>query len=253
MRLRARWGARKESLEVCATKMCAFLSELAMCDDMFAQQWIKCTCTREEAMTNPNEIELSVEALQNLLAKGRVRRDLDKSVVEELGYHSRQLWNGRKLDSAFVLIECGAYPNPRILPAANTVWIDLPNDGSALRRVLHPVKLRGITNVVVKNWDPDWARISTNKLDSEVYQVNGYLGQMAGWLTYISDRYGPLPPLPEDCAVERVGELGNLVTITSIRERLTVSNPAYVAAVRRLSEVLERAGFLAPIPPAKPT
>jgi hypothetical protein len=62
----------------------------------------------------------------------------------------------------------------------------------------------------------------------------------------------PLPPLPDDCSVERVGKSGNLIVITSIKEPLTVSNPAHVAAVRRLSEVLERAGMLAPIPPAHP-
>jgi len=243
LNLRARWGTRQETVGDCAKKMFAFLNDLAKCDDIFAQPWLK------SSGTNLQDVEVSVESLQSLLEKGRVRRDFGKSIVEHLGYDSSRLWNGSKNNCVFVFVQCGAYPNPQVLPSANCVWLDLPDDNLTTKWVARPQQLLEITNVVVKNWDPDWARISTNKIDAEIYRANPYRGQMVGWLTYISERYGPLPSLPKECSTERVGELGTLISITSINERLTISNPAHVALVRQLSEVLEQAGVLAPIPP----
>jgi hypothetical protein len=53
--------------------------------------------------------------------------------------------------------------------------------------------------------------------------------------------------LPQECAVTRIGTLGCLIATTSIT-KITASNPAQVTAVRQLSEILEKAGMLSPIP-----
>jgi hypothetical protein len=230
--------------------MLSFLKGLAGCDEVFAQKWLKLAKTPAKAMANDLEqIEVTAKSLQALLARERVRTERDNSVMEDLGFMPGTFWNGREDEAARIFVQCGAFPDPQIMPGANTVWVDFPNEGNAANRILRPKKLQQVMKVVVESWDPDWARISTYKVEIEVYPENGYLGQMVGWLTYASDRYGKLPALPLECEVTRIDNFGNLIFISSLQS-ITVSNPDHVAAVRRLSEVLKRAGMLAPVPPA---
>jgi hypothetical protein len=107
-------------------------------------------------------------------------------------------------------------------------------------------RLHHITAAVVGSWDPNWARVSTFQTRQAIYPEL-YQGVEVGWLTYLSNRYGPLPKLPDDCEVTRIEGLGSLIVIKGI-DRLTASNPAHVEAMRRLSEALKGAGLLTPTP-----
>jgi len=256
VRLRARWGARKESVEECASRLLLFLQHLACCDDAFAQKWLEIahkpgaeSQTREDAMAARFlPVELSHESLRELFNRGRFRRERWNSVIEELGFTSGSFWNGCEAASAHVSVNCGAYPDSRTMPGSNRAWIDFPNEGPAAERILQPEKLRQIMTVVVENWDPDWARVSTNKTDSEIYQENPYLGQMVGWLTYVSDRYGQLPALPSNCHLSRIGNRGSVIVI-DLQGKLTAANSVHVASLEVLSHALNEAGLLSPIPP----
>jgi hypothetical protein len=164
--------------------------------------------------------------------------------MEDLGFIPKRLWNER----AHVFVQCGGFPDPRIMPGPNVAWVDFPNYGDAGERILQSNTLEKILNSVVSSWDPDWARISTNDLDSRVHPENPYIDQLVGWFTYISNRYGPVPTFPSDYNVRRFGPGGHLIRIDSI-ERPTAFNETHVLRLRQLAGILRQAGMLTPVPP----
>jgi len=136
---------------------------------------------------------------------------------------------------------CGAYPTVSTMPTPNECRI-VP----VVDELLHENNLRMVMRAVVDSWDPDWGRVSTFEMDKAI-NPQVYTGVDVGWLTYLSDRYGKLPRLPAEYQVTRIEGLGNLITITGI-DRITASNPAHVAAVQQLWEILIAAGLLPPTP-----
>ena len=254
--LEARWSARKENVEDCATKTHSFLLQLAECDELFARGWLKCAIARFSRRTGGLEtvrglepLTLTIDELRNLLLEGRLRRETNNTVIEDMGFRlGGGLRNVSDEETAHVSVTCGVYyANPSVLPAPNHVSVRLPEaEGPWTTRILHPAKLKEMIGIAVETWDPDWAHISTGKLDLAVHPE--YVGQPVGWLTFISARYGRLPPLPPECEVIRVDELGNLIYIKSI-DRPTVSNERHVQAIRNVSEILRKTGMLAPVPP----
>jgi hypothetical protein len=248
--LKARWGARKQPSRECAATLAAFLGDLATCDEIFSKGWLPSAKSIEEAkLKQLNKIGLSVDSLQIFLEENRVRCSSDNSVIEDLGFMPGRLWNDCKSGTVYLWIQCGAYPDPAILPGINALWLGFPSEERIRERILRSQTLIHLVNLVVKHWDPDWLRISTDKMDGAVHPQNPYIGQLVGWLTYVSDRYGPLPPLPSSCNVMRVGALGNLITVSSIKEVLTASNPEHISCIGELSDILRGNGFLAPVPP----
>jgi hypothetical protein len=242
--LQARWGDRRESVDDCAGHAAECLRLLAACDESFIQ-WFKLGNSRKEALTR--RFEPTFESCRDLLAKGCNRRDSDKSVIENLGFRMA-LWSGSEDDSAVgIRFHGGAYPAVPRMPNPNDGVVDLPYGGSAGERILEVNRLRQILSAVVEGWNPDWARVSTFHMREAIYP-RLYQGVEVGWLTFFSDRYGPLPKLPDGYEVIRIENLGSLIVIRGI-DRLTASNSAHVDAVRRLSEVLETAGLLVPTPP----
>ena len=97
---------------------------------------------------------------------------------------------------------------------------------------------------MVVAWDPDGcAVIAEDDQDEKEAMDNGRA--CVGWLTYVSDRKGRLPPLPEPVHVEQMEHRGRLITLTP--ERFSLSNPAHVALARHVREQLEHAGLLPPL------
>jgi hypothetical protein len=123
----------------------------------------------------------------------------------------------------------------------------LPGRGSRAGKRSAARETACIITVLVKSWDPDWVRITTAQVDSAVYPQQPYDGQRVGWLTYIADRHGSLPDLPPTCEVTRVDHLGSVILVKSIN-RPSASVEAHVQELKRLSDVLEKAGMLAPVP-----
>ncbi|MGH7981053.1 MAG: Imm52 family immunity protein [Limisphaerales bacterium] len=242
--IKARWDARKESAADCAGRMFRFLRRLAACDEVFAQGWLKCGNSLEEALQN--KVRVSQEILQNVFERGRNRRDKDKSVIEELGFYSGRFWNGLDREAAHVSVHCGAYVDPAKMPGINEVGIQPPYVGAAADRLLQAEKLREIVTLLAEEWNPDWVRASTFQVDEILYPVRPYRGQRVGWLTYISARYGPLPPLPPNCRSLPINDTGNLIVIDGII-RVSEKNSGDVKKLKELSACLDEAGFLTEI------
>jgi hypothetical protein len=246
LNLEAYWRPRKASINECALHVAKCLHRIATCDEAFSQTWLECGNSLNEAITN--KVDPTLESLQTLLAKGRSRRDSDKSIIEELGFSLGRLWNGWNKEAAVhISFTCGAYPDPKVLPFANNCLIELPYGGPVAERILQVDKLRCVMAAVVASWDPDVAAVSSYQMRAAVYPQT-HRGPWVGWLTYLSDRHSSLPKLPDDYEVTRIEGLGSLIVIKGI-DRITASNPAHVAVVRKLSNLLNAAGLLGPIPP----
>ena len=99
-----------------------------------------------------------------------------------------RLWNGEEAGAAHVRVQCGAYPDPDVLPGPNEVLIELPSSGPAIHGVGCPEKRRQMVMAVLESWDPNWLRVSTIQIDEAIYGQDLYRGQKVGWLTYVSDR-----------------------------------------------------------------
>jgi hypothetical protein len=242
--IRARWDARKESAAECAKRMLGCLQRLATIDEVFAVGWLKCGDSLQEALQN--RVRVSQEFLEAVFEQRRSRREAERGPIDDLGIGSGRFWNGLEPDAAHISVRCGAYVDPAKMPGINEVRIGLPQAGAAGDRLLRPEKLREIVTVVAEEWDPDWARVSTFHMDEILYPARRYRGQEAGWLTYISSRYGGLPPLPKSCQVIPVSGRGDIIVITPI-QKISAAHSSDVILLRELSSVLEKAGFLSKV------
>jgi hypothetical protein len=237
LRLEARWGNRKESVDECANRGVELLHRLSPIDSAFAR-WYRMIGTRGPKDSLQHPVMESLDALRAEFTNYRNRRQ-DGSIIEDLGFGLR-LWNGLDPGRIMVNVHAGAYP-PNFPTFPNDSTIELPFDGSPAERLLRVDKLRVMMKAVVGSLDPDVAWVSSHAMWYAAYPENYRSERIVGWLTYFSRRYWPLPPLPKGYAVERVDDMGSLILIDGI-DRLTASNPSHVEAVRRLSVILEQTG-----------
>jgi len=244
--LKSRWTARKESVDKCVLRALGCLERLANCDEVFMPPWFKCGRSFNDA--KQNKIELTFDSFRELFIEGCTRSDFCNEVIDEMGFTVGRLWNGVDGQAAtHVSMTCGAYPSPEVLSAANDFCIEYPIGGHALERLLKPDIYYKIMEIVVTSFDPDWARISSDKLHGEVYPGT-YHGQAVGWLTYISDRYGSMPELPNEYKLSRIDNNGNIIEI--ITNKLPVFlDRENIKAMFNLSNILEQKRMLSPIPP----
>src|SRR5947209_4424038 len=113
------WKARRQSLDECAD-LC--LRTVLTLREAGFDGFYGLGRSRRAAL---RPIELSLEAIQSLLARGVNRRDIGREVIPELGY-SISLWSGHRDDGAFDLrIHCGCYSQW----VGNNVTVGLPSEG----------------------------------------------------------------------------------------------------------------------------
>jgi hypothetical protein len=166
LNLKARWSARKETVDECASRAMVCLLRMATCDDAFGQ-WFRKSKSRGQALAN--RVDMTIDSLRDALQRGRNRRDFDKTVIEELGF-SMSLWNGSDREAgAGFYVGCGKYPDPVLLPGPNECRIDFPHGGPVAERLLQLGKLSEVVSAVVTSWDPDWALVSTYAMDGTIY------------------------------------------------------------------------------------
>jgi hypothetical protein len=170
-----------------------------------------------------------------LFLRGRNRNDVDKGVIEDLGF-SEIVVNAKK-DTTTIHLHCGEY-SP--WAAGNTCLIYPPGEGPARERILRAPVLAEVLTSVATAWDPDFVMATSGQMLDLVQKRKREV--RVGWLTYLSRRLGTLPPLPAPVRIEPVGTLGWLLVLSP--ERMTVSNPEHVAFTTRVRELLDRAGLI---------
>ncbi|MFL5344025.1 MAG: immunity 52 family protein [Hyalangium sp.] len=228
------WGARGEDVGACAQRAELFFQMLAQCDATLGQ-WYRAGRVARGAPGHPMHTE-NREELKDLLLRGRSRTDLDKQIMEDLGFGLR-VWNQQPdVSSTKVSLRCGASTEA----VSNVCLVNLPSEGEAVERILTAPGLARILRCMATAWDPDWgiatstkarARMSVDEQDAD-----------AGWLMYFARRRGTVPLLPAPVRIEPVGTLGTLVILTP--ERFTASNSEHLALGQRVHELLKRAGLL---------
>jgi hypothetical protein len=177
------------------------------------------------------------EELRELLLHGRIRTDLNKQVIDSLGF-SLEVWNQRPDARATRMsILCGGVSQK----VSNVCLLYPPTEGEATERMLSAPVMAQVLECMATAWDPDWG-VATSHAARELLSGDDDLSADVGWVTYLARRRGTVPPLPAPVRIEPVGSLGALVVLTP--ERFTASNPEHIALGRRVRELLDRAGLL---------
>lgn len=235
----AYWGPRKETALECAQRAELFFHMLARCDPSFGQ-WYR--AGRGFPRELPGHlVHQDMKEWEKLMLMGRYRTDIDKEVIEDMGFH-QMVWNAKK-EATDLSISCGGYS-----PSGghNSCLLKPTREHSIRERLLcNPVLTEVITSMATA-WDPDFAMASSSEMVDLIEK--GRFEVRVGWLTYLSRRLGRLPPLPAPVRIEPVGALGWLLVLSA--EPMTASNPEHVVFTARVRELLDRAGLIErPRPP----
>jgi hypothetical protein len=228
----AYWGPRKETALECARRTELFFHMLARCDPSF-NQWYR--AGRGFPRELPGwPVHPQAEEWEKLLLKRRLRNDVDKGVIENLGFRAR-VWNARK-EATHVSLHCGVY-SPW---SHNSCLLESLSLKGLQERLLRVPLLAEVLTSMATAWDPDFAIASSTEMVRLVQKRKREV--RVGWLTYLSRRLGKLPPLPAPVRIEPVGTLGWLLVLSS--EPMTASNPEHVAFTARVRDLLDRAGLI---------
>ncbi|NVJ25213.1 immunity 52 family protein [Myxococcus sp. AM011] len=235
----AYWGPRKETPEECARRTAEFLNLIAPCDPLLAH-WYKPARSPKDARKHPL-MPPDVATLAELFRRG-VNREKGGPIFEELGF---SFWfgnGGSGPDSTDLQIKCGdhsgANPNSCVMP--------LPRQGLGAERVVTTPVLGGVLRSMALAWEPDWAVAASDDY-RRLMSTTSAAGTFVGWVTYLSRRRGPVPPLPAPVRIEPIEGKGTLIILTP--ERLSARNAEHVEQGRRVGELLARAGLMQPVTP----
>jgi hypothetical protein len=120
--------------------------------------WFQTGFSRKRALQHP--VELTYESIYNLLSAQRCRRDIDRSIIQELGA-TIAIWNaGDEGKSSGLILSCGVSEGPCI----NHCTISLPYDPGYFQATMSMDILLGIMQVMADMTDADFAHITTNMI-----------------------------------------------------------------------------------------
>ena len=195
----AYWGPRGESVDQCAERLSRLLVSLGEIDPRLGS-WFKTGGSRKAALKRP--VDPSIDALQELLLAGRLRRDNEaRSVMSELGFRAG-LWNGQDVEVG-LSVRCGS-PAAISGMTSNTLVMQLPlAEGEALALYRREVALEVLRSVVTA-WQPSWCTWTNDSLRSAQNAQPGEV--VAGWATYLADPDGVRTDrLPAKATTEPLG------------------------------------------------
>jgi hypothetical protein len=230
----AYWGPRKESPEACAQRAANFLNLLAPADPFLAH-WYKPAKSQKDARKHPL-MPPDLTTLTELFRRG-VNREKGGPVFADLGF---TFWfdnGGPTGDCAALRIKCGDYCGA----SPNSCVLKLPWRGPNADRVLTATVLVHAMRSMALAWEPDWALTTSSAYENEYPEPDSAPFSL-GWVTYLSHRFGRVPPLPAPVRIEPVDDKGMLIVLTP--ERFTMTNADHVMLARRVRELLARAGLM---------
>ena len=229
----AYWGPRKETALACARRAELFFHMLARCDPSFAQWYRAGRGAPRELPGWPVRLEL--KELEKLLLMGRPRTDVDKEVIEDLGF-MQMMWTAKK-EATEIHLACGG-DSPWGGP--NSCLLYPTRERAVRERLLRAPVMAEVLTSMATAWEPDFAMATSGEMVRSVEKRKSEV--RVGWLTYLSRRRGSLPPLPAPVRIEPVGALGWLLVLSP--EPMTANNPEHVAFTARVRELLDRAGLI---------
>lgn len=230
--LGAYWPARKESIEQCADRLRLFFADLATCDPALAT-WYNLGRSRKKALEKRADVG-NLDGLLTLLNKGRHRRDMPRTVIEELGF-SVGLWNGREEGKDVGLgITCGLYwvsPTPNA-SLSNCVTLNLPEDLGELKQV---ERMTRVLAVVARAWQPEWAgAMSRGAMNLRDFKSKK---PFVDWMLYVSKSLMPrVPALPKPSTVRAVDGIGSIIVVQD--EPPDPTNPEHVRNIQQVESAI---------------
>lgn len=228
------WLNRQESAKECAQRAETYFRLLASRDPTWAH-WFGKADTLEEALKL--RIDPVAATFEALFAQKEYRLLAD-------GY-SLGLWNGEQHPGATRTdFACGT--SSRFL--SNTCVLNPPTPARSPHgeRIVNASTMTQVLRAMALAWEPDWGVVMSQAFLDRIFP-DKLPPVLVGWVTYLSRRRGPVPPLPAPVRVEPVEELGTLITLTP--ERFTAENSSHVELAAHVRSLLDQAGLLAPAQP----
>ena len=229
------WSGRRESIVESARRAETFFRLVAQCDSGFAA-WFEQAETREESLQL--QFAPTGETLVHLFSN---KYQFDDQEV------SFGAWTGHAADGqgSMLLLDCGSAA--KVVPNSSLLY--LPHEEPEASRVLTMPVALAILRAMVRAWEPDLGVVTPRDMYEALRQEED-CRQSLGWLTYLSARRGPVPPLPPPVRVEPLEDRGTLIILTP--ERLSAGNPEHVALALGVQAVLDEQNLLAPVIPSRP-
>ena len=229
------WLNRPETSQDCARRAETYFRLLASLDPTWAR-WFGKADTFEEALKL--RIDPVAATFEALFAQKENQLPID-------GY-SLGLWNGEQHPGATSTdFACGI--SSHFLSNACVLEPPTPARSPHGERIVNASTMTQVLRAMAIAWEPDRG-VAMSHSHREMLRKDGKLPPMlVGWVTYLSRRRGPIPPLPAPVRVEPVEELGTLITLTP--ERFTADNPSHVELATHVRSLLDQAGLLSPPQP----
>lgn len=238
------WGARGDSIPVCADRLGQMMTELEGCHELLASWNQKAPSFRE---AQKRKLEPRREVLEPLFHVSEPRDP------QGLGYMF-SAWNGQRYKAKRMHIMCMCGMVPKHSGLCNSVVLDLPELSDAVATLYEPDVLLCTLRAIVRAWDPDWGGIINCTYRDEYEDPDDAMPEgkpNMGWMTYLRNkRLGGLADAPP-CEVEQVPGHGSIFLVTR-DHRFSVENPDDLARIQTLTEYLEAHGALVPIPTNEP-
>ncbi|WNZ66014.1 immunity 52 family protein [Myxococcus sp. MxC21-1] len=105
--------------------------------------------------------------------------------------------------------------------------------------------LTGLLRASAIAWEPDWG-VAASHAHGNLIDTRSVRGApRVGWVMYLANHRGEVPPLPAPVCIEPVEDRGTLIVLTP--ERFTVTNAEHVDLAETVRGLLDRAGLLTPL------
>lgn len=225
--LGAYWAARKESVGECADRLLRFFRDLGKCDESLSH-WYERARSRKKALERPAIID-SHEYWVGKLNRGRNWTDINRTVIEDLGFMVG-LWNGQDDRSSIgMLISCGSF-SPYV---GNSLTLHLPIKTGALKT---SARMRKVLAAVATAWEPDWAGV----MSDEAMQRRRFNARrpFVDWMLYVSDKWLPKTPAFEPPTTTERLAAGTIIVVQ--QEPPDPCNPTHLENIKRVRAALRR-------------
>ncbi|MHA7634997.1 immunity 52 family protein [Corallococcus sp. M7] len=224
------WLARPEPVEVCARRLETFLGKMALLEPTW-NRWHQSAATFEKA--RKRQVQADTKTLAKLLGQKSNRFG---------GASDFWLWAGETEDeTSGINGNCGGSS----IHACSACILHSLGQSEVAKRVVTAPVMTGVVRAMALAWEPEFALAASDQHRElvAVPMVENYIG----WVTYLADFRGSVPPLPSSVQVEHIPDRGTLITLT--QEKFSVSNPAHVALAADVQARLQAAGLLTPLRP----
>ena len=150
--LGAYWKRRKESPGDCARRLTSFLSAISASDQVFSNWYRQ---GRLRSGLSPLKVDVrDIMGMISLIESGTHKRDLDGSVIPELGF-TFGITNRQEANKwASLTISCGSYAASGNV--GNAVVMDLPEDLGELHSA---ERMATVVAAAARAWEPEWAGV----------------------------------------------------------------------------------------------